>query len=320
MKRTLALMTLIILSLSITACTYFTKEDNKSSLFEKALDNTLDEKISYVKDLSDYDKIELNIDLTVSDVNIAVSNDRSLKYDQAANREELLASVDYKEKGDTLIITFKNDKKINIIAGSQTSKTEILIPEGVKVLYDTNLDVGDVTINAKNIDFTEITSNSNVGDISLLATKAQDQLSYISISSDVGDLAVNIDEGAKILDTVKLKSNTGKISTRFDGNYEAPIALTANIDVGDIKLDSPGNFEKQVEIDVKSSVGDVTISVPKEHQIELKPTLTEFTSSLDIKEIPFDKSKGEYTVKGDKSAFKIDLTVTVGDATLLYSK
>lgn len=320
MKRTLAIITIIFMSLSITACSYFTKENDDQSLFQNAFDNTLDEKISYSKDLSGYDKIELNMDLTVSDVKIDVSNDHQLKYDQAANRQELLATVEYKEKGDTLIITFVNDKKVNIIAGSQTSKTQVMIPEGVEVKLDTNLDVGDMTINAKDITFTEITSNSDVGDINLFATKSQDQLSYISISSDVGDLNVNVDKGAKTLETIKLETNTGRIKTSLDGNYEEAITLTAHIDVGDVKLESKGNFEKQVEIDVKSSVGDVTISVPKNHEMSVKPSITEFTSSLDLEDIPFEKSKGEYLLDGNKSIFKIDLTVTVGDATILYAK
>lgn len=316
MKRALAILTLVILSFSISACTYLTEGKNKIPFF----DNTLDKKVSFAKDLSDYDKIELNIDLTVSEVKLDVSSDHQLKFDQAANREELLATVEYKEKGDTLVVTYKNDKKINIIAGSQTSKTEILIPEGVEVLLDTNTDVGSITVNAKEILFTEITCDANVGDIDIYATKTQDQLSYINLSTDVGNLNVSLDKGAKKLETVELKSDTGGIKASLDGTYSQPLSLKARTDVGDIKLESKGDFEAQVDIDAKSSVGDVTISVPEKHEVKLKPTLTEFTSSLDIKDIPFNKSKGVYVIEGNKSIFKVDLTVTVGDATISYSK
>ncbi|GAB6106827.1 DUF4097 family beta strand repeat-containing protein [Fusibacter bizertensis] len=316
MKRTLTILTLVILSLSMSACTYLTKEENKIPFF----DNTLDKKVSFAKDLSDYDKIELNIDLTVSEVNLDVSSDHQLKFDQAANREELLATADYKEKGDTLIITFKNEKKLNIIAGTQTSKTEILIPEGIEVILDTNTDVGAVKINTKDILYTEITCNANVGDIDIYATKSQDQLSYINLSTDVGDLNVNLDKGAEKLETVELKSNTGGIKSSLKGTYSQPLALSARTDVGDINLKTSGDFEAQVEINAKSSVGDVTISVPENHEVKLKPTLTEFTSSLNIKDIPFNKSKGVYAIEGNKSNFEIDLTVTVGDATILYAK
>lgn len=315
MKKPILFATLILLSISLTACTYWTNDDDGFDL----LDSDLDESINFEKDLSSYDRIEINIDLTVSSVDVEAINGDTLKYEQKANREELLADFDFSDNGDTAVLTFKNDHGFKIASGTQNSEAFIQIPKGIEVVFISNLDVGDCELKLNDVDMVEIDASTNVGQIKIESNDDLEVLSYIKATSDVGDITLNLEGTLETLEDVNLSTNTGKISARFDGELSKALAIESKTDVGEITLNFGGKYKSQVTCKAESSVGDVRIYVPKNHAVELDANMTEFTTSLEISDIPFTKSKSTYKIDGDESLFKIDMTVSVGDATVKYS-
>ena len=316
MKKLLLTMTIIAAAISLSACTFWNNNEGEGF---SLLDNDMDETISFNEDLSDYKKLELNVDLSVSEVKIEATNGDTLKYTQKANKTELLAGLTKEENGDTIVLTFKNEKNPKLISGSQTSETVILVPEGVDVVIHSNGDVGDLNIDVDGLSVLEIDASTNVGDISLSGNQDQTKLNYVKTTSDVGDIHTVLNGDMNALEQIVANTDTGEIDISINGAFKSAIDVDAQSDVGDIRLDFDGNYDETVTIITSSSVGDVDLFVPRKHEIVLEAHTTEFTSSLEIDDIPFTKSKSIYNIEGDESTFNIDLSVTVGDATVKYS-
>ncbi len=316
MKRVLLTITIIAVAFSVSACTFWNKNDGEGFAF---LDNEMDESVSFNEDLSNYETLELNIDLSVSDVTIEATNGDTLKYSQKANKVELLADLTKEENGDKITLTFENEENPKLISGSQTSKTVILVPEGIEVVIHSNGDVGDLMIDLDSITVTEIDASTNVGDIDLTANQDQSKLSYIKTTSDVGDIRTTLNGDMNAIEQIIANTATGEIDINLNGSFESAMGVEAKSDVGDITLNFDGDYDEAVTIMAASSVGDMDLFVPRKHEIVLEAHTTEFTSKLEIDDMPFAKSKSIYTIEGDESKFSIDLTVTVGDAAVKYS-
>lgn len=315
MRKLLLTMTIIAVAISVSACTFWNNDGEGISL----LDNEMDESVSFNEDLSNYDKLELNVDLSVSEVTIEATNGDTLKYSQSANKKELLADLTKDQNGDTIVLTFKNEKNPKLISGTQTSKTIILIPEGIEVVISHDGDVGDLYLDLDQLNVLEIDANTNVGAIEVIGNQDQNQLSYLKATSNVGDIKTVLNGKMQALEQIVTNTNTGEIDISLDGTYESAIDLEAKSDVGDIRLEFEGNYEESVNVITTSSVGGLNLFVPRKYKIVLDADTTEFTSNLVIDDIPFTKSKSIYSIEGDAGVFNIDLKVNVGDATVKYS-
>ena len=281
-------------------------------------DTKMDESVHYDKSVKGFSQIDLEMDITVSEVEIISTNGTDIVFDQEANLKELLATVKYEEQGDTLKVIFSNKDSYKLKAQSQNSKITIKVPEEIKLKIDSNLNVGDYKIDANKLELTEVNLETNVGDTTLSSNADQSSLSYIKMSSDVGDLFLDI-ENAESLDTVKLDTNTGEIRSYFDGNYEQRLELVADTDVGDMQLSFKGDFKEPVNLDLDANVGDVKLELPKGHAMVFDIKAPEFTSSLDWANIDYSKSRDQYKVDGDESQFNIKINLNVGDGKFSYS-
>lgn len=316
MKKLLLTMTVIAVAITVSACTFWNKNDGEGF---SLLDNELDESVNFNEDLSNYKKLELNVDLSVSEVKIEATNGDTLKYAQKANKIELLANLTKEENGDTIVLTFKNEKNPKLISGSQTSETTILIPEGIEVVIHSDGDVGDLSIDLDSITVLEIDATTNVGEINLNGNQDQSKLSYIKTTSDVGDIHTLLNGEMNALEQIVANTATGEIEIKINGEFERVMEVDVKSSVGDISLDFDGNYDESVSVIATTNVGDIDLFVPRAHEIVLDADTAEFTSKLEIDDMPFTKSKSIYTIEGDKSPFNIDLTVNVGDATIKYS-
>ncbi len=302
------------LALSLTACSLINNGEQPFTVF----DTKMDESVHYDRSVKGFSQIELEMDITVSDVEIISTNGTDIVFDQEANLKELLATAEYEAHGDTLKVIYSNKDSYKLKAQSQNSKIIIKVPEEIKLKIDSNLNVGDYKIDANKLELTEVNLETNVGDTALSSNVDQSSLSYIKMSSDVGDLFLEI-ENAEALDTVKLDTNTGEIKSSFEGNYDQRLELVADTDVGDMQLSFKGAFKEVVNLDLDANVGDVKLELPKGHEMAFEIKAPEFTSSLDWANIDYSKSRDQYKVEGDKSQFNIKLNLNVGDGKFSYS-
>lgn len=316
MKKSLMLLMVVVVSLAFTACTYWTPTEKSGAFF----DTEMKETVSFEESLSGYDRLEITVDLTVSGVEVASVEGKSLKYEQKANKEPLLASMKKSDRGNTLILTFKNETNPNLLTGTQNSETKIWIPSDVEVVWVSNVDVGDLKFDMTHLNMIEVDAETNVGKIDVHANEDFDNLTYLRLQSDVGDVRISVDGVQEALEKMDLSTNTGSVSMTLDGEMKHALEVTAKADVGSVSLKFRGDYEKPVDCSARASVGDVEIAFPKKHEVSLEAKTSEFTSKLNYGDIPFVKSQNLYKLDGGEAVFKIDLEVSIGDATLSYSK
>ncbi|HAS73075.1 MAG TPA: hypothetical protein DCS67_02905 [Clostridiales bacterium UBA8960] len=316
MKKKLLLMLMIVLSVSVTACTYWTPTEKNGAFF----DTEMNEKVNYEQRLSGYDRVEIIVDLTVSSVKVDVIEGDTLKYEQKANKEALLAGMNKREKGNTLILTFKNDTNPNLLTGTQNSETRIWVPSGVEVIWQSNVNVGDLDFNMNRLDVVEVDAVSNVGKMKLSAKDDFDRLTYVKLKTNVGEIAMDIKGELDVLEKVDLSTNTGSVIMSLDGVLKQSLVLDAKADVGSVDLNFKGNYERSVKCTANASVGDVKVLFPKNHEVALDAKTSEFTSKLIMDDVPFSKSQSIYRLDGDGAMFTLEVSVSIGDATIGYSK
>lgn len=316
MKKSMLLVMMVMLAMAVTACTYWTPTEKNGAFF----DTEMKETVSFEESLSGYDRVEISVDLTVSRVSVAAVEGKTLKYEQKANKEELLAGMKKSERGKTLVLKFKNETNPKLLTGTQNSETKIWIPSGVEVVWLSNVDVGDLDFDMTHLNMVEVDAETNVGKIDVHAKEDYEALSYVKLQSDVGEVRVSIDGELKSLEKVDLSTNTGSVAMSLDGTMRHALVVNGKSDVGTVSLKFKGDYDKPVKCSARSSVGDVEVAFPKKHEVALEAKTSEFTSKLNYGDIPFVKSQNVYKLDGAGATFTIDLQVSIGDATLSYSK
>lgn len=316
MKRHIMVTLILLMMFTISGCKLIEDTGEKISQF----DADMDKNVNFSQSLSDFKVLELHVNLSVSELNIKVSNDDVLSYTQKANREELLAKQTVDEIGDTIKITYENDDKVKILSGSQKSEATITIPKDTKLTIVSNIDVGDINIDLDGLESVELDISTNVGEIDVKTDDTQPSLTYIKTQSDVGEVNMVFGGDTEQLETVLMSANTGKVSLTLKGEVKSTLEIDAKADVGDVVVSLSGFHEEEVNLKAQADVGDVTIQVPKDHEVKVDASTSEFTSNFEIEDMAFTKSKNLYEVKGDLALISIDLNISVGDARLKYSK
>ena len=314
MKKGLMVILVVIVSMAFTACTFWTPTEKSAAIF----DAELDEHAYYEVEVDRGESVEVIVDLTVSSIEVLASKDKKMIYDQKANRDVLLATMDQKKSGKTHVITFKNETNPNLLTGTQNSEAKIWIPEGVDVVFRSNLDVGDIDVKTDQVALKELDLSTNVGKIIVHETREASDLTFIQLKSDVGDINLTLDGKLKALDEILVNTKTGAIDMNIGGTFESELKVDAGTDVGDIEVAFIGTFKEPVDLTLKSSVGDLEVTLPKGHAVELEADVPEFTSKLVMDDIAYTKSRNVYTIEGDDAVFKVKVTVSVGDATFKY--
>lgn len=316
MKKYYKIVLGLILVLFFTGCSNGIQFGDKD-FFKDALPD-MKEQVEYKEDLGKYDKLVLEVDLTVSGVKISSSDSDELIYQQIANRKDLLAEMEVSEKSKTITLTFKNDPDRKINVGTQNSQTEIFIPETLLTDLQVNLNVGDLSIKGEQLSFENIRSNLDVGALDITLSDDHDQLEEIELSSNVGDIVLEMNGNFPNLHTLETLTDVGSNSVTLDGDYGEKLSIKGESHVGELTYEFIGDFDKDIKAVLTSNTGELNLKLPKNSPVELTTESNEFTSNVDIK---FD----DYTVKNDTYLFNtstkggnisIKASVNIGDLTV----
>lgn len=316
MKRYYTVAIGLIIVLLFTGCTNNIKFGEKS-LFEDASPD-MKEQVEYRENLGKYDKLVLEIDLTVSGVKISSSDSDELIYMQIANRKDLLAEMQISEKGKTVTLTFSNDPNRKINVGTQNSQTEIFLPESLLTDLMVTLNVGDLSIKGDSLNFEKIESKLNVGKSSIVIPGIHDQLGIIMLSGNVGDMNLKLNGDFPNLNTLETLTDVGSNSVTLDGSYGDTLSIKSETHVGELTYELIGDFKKDIHAVLTSNTGGLNLKLPKTSPVELTAESNKFTSKIDIK-------LDDYTIRNDAYLFNtsasggkiwVKASVNIGDLTV----
>lgn len=326
MKRIYIAIISVIFAFTLTGCNYFgVKISNEIS------NSALDEKFSFEENLEGFERVELDIDIEVSDINITKSDNSKFSLEQKANHAELLVIPSVDKNGNSITIKLRS-KKTNL--NNKNSRIVISLPVDLVYTINSRVAVGEQRLIADDLKWEEINVTSNVGDISFEISENQDELSNVRLKSDVGAIKLVIKNGAKSLEKIMLSSNVGdlnltlsgdysnldnvatksgvgKISSSMDGSFDEALSLESSSDVGDIVLRLNGEYKESSKAKIKSGTGKVDLTVNKNQCYELSATENEFVSKIKANNIALNQiKKGLYRINGDSSS-KINMRVEV---------
>ncbi len=311
MKKILTPLCLIaLLSVLFTGCTYVDP-------FEKVdvFSNEMNEEVTYNQDLTPFETLVLEIDLTVSGVSIVRSEDSELIFAQKANRKELLADKQMKTSGKQMTLSFKNEPIKTMLSGSQNSVVEIKVPTHVTIKLDASINVGDLSITGEGLTLSEIQTKLNVGGQSIQLSGNQKDLSRIKLKNDVGDIRLILGGTYAILEAIETSSNVGSVIVDISGDFEHALETKADSNVGDLSFAFKGHFTEPVTGKFSASTGQVRLALPKDSPTVLETKTNEFTSNVSIKSHTFEVDGKKYSLNPSSKGvpFKLTASVNIGD-------
>lgn len=323
MKRLVAIISISLLAYILSGCTYWTMSVGNSEPERVAETNETmdDKKYDYNLDVSNYEKIVLNLDIDVSDVTLKQTDTSQFKLNQRANSSELFVVPSKSENGKTLTLSFKSPDSHKLLSlNTKNSDITIELPEQLIYSVNTSLDVGKFNLK-QDILLTVLEVSTDVGDIDVSLSTSQDNLQSVNLSSDVGKIDFSIEDGSTALKSVQLASNvgdiimkldgsfpsltkienntsTGKITSKLGGDYGQKIDSTITSDVGKIALDLTGDYKTQSKLITSSSTGGIQISINSDLPIKLDAQEEEFVSKIKLNSIESSHIDDLYYLNG----------------------
>lgn len=286
MKHSKMILSLALGAFLLTGCSLNTKSDGLNSLFEETVDSKLSFEKKYEENLKDYEYLELEIDMEVTDLTLVSTKDSQFMFDQKANKEELLATYEFKSDDKKAKIILKNKSKLAFNIPIKNSKVTLTVPEHLLIQMNSTLNVGDVKIEDANTRFETLESQVDVGN-QTITLEDNEALKSLSIKSDVGDHTLTLKGLYQSLSTLSALTNVGDVTFNLDGELKESLTLIQESNVGDVKGDLRGTF-KSVQYDLSTDTGNISLGLPKNLSLALNLEQNEYTTDVEMKGITYE--------------------------------
>lgn len=286
MKYSKWILSLALGSFLLTGCSLNANSNGLKSLVEENVEASLDFEKKYEESLKDYEYLELEIDMEVSDLTIVATKDTQFTFDQKANKEELLASYEFKTDGDTAKITLKNKSKLAFNAPIKNSKATLTVPEHLLISLTSSINVGDIKIEDANTHFQVLESKVDVGN-QTVTLEDNGALGTIAVTSDVGDLTLTLKGLYESLSAITATTNVGDVAIHLNGELQESLTLIQESNVGDVLGDLRGTF-KTLRYDLSTDTGNISLGLPKDLPVALNLDQNEFTTDVEMNGIAYE--------------------------------
>ncbi|MBF4691654.1 DUF4097 family beta strand repeat-containing protein [Fusibacter ferrireducens] len=330
MKRISSILLIGLFAYILSGCTYWTMNTNESQR-EVSVNETIDkEEYIYTDDFSDYKKIDLNLNIDVSDVTIKKVNNQTFTLTQHANKTKLFVIPTSTPDGDTLHLSFDSPKHQTHF-NTLNSKIVIELPESFLYNIHSNVDVGKFELNSDTLHFEKLDVSSDVGDINIILASEQDELKYVDLSSDVGKVNLELQNDAAKLDAISLSSdvgdlllktsgayptlqevevngNTGKVTLSMNGNYDNAFTLDANSDIGQVKLDLKGDYAENTKLRCTTSTGGLKLKLDENLKVKLIAEKEDFISKIKFQNVNYTAQEDCFFINNANSD-QFDMTI-----------
>lgn len=198
--------------------------------------------ISQTKQLSDFDKVDIDVDLDYIDIIKSDENKLELNYNEKINK------VEYKIKDNNLIITQPKNNNVGVhfnmvgFNNQNSNYLKLYVSDNTKLKYlkinAQDLDIKINSINSENTDIQSFSGNISIDDLSS---------SSIDIAMNDGDLKLN---NSTVSANLTFKNDHGDINIS-NSNFNHFIS---NLGDGDFKI-SNSNSKKT---EIKNSHGNIS--------------------------------------------------------------
>ncbi|GAU78726.1 DUF4097 family beta strand repeat-containing protein [Fusibacter sp. 3D3] len=330
MKRIQSILLIGLFAYILSGCTYWTMSTSESPRVEASTETIEKNEYVYTDDLAAYKKVELHLNIDVSDVIIQKGDNSIFTLTQHANREKIFVVPTSTPSGDTLILSFDSPSQ-QMIFNSLNSDIVIELPESILYSIDSTVDVGKFNLSTDSLQFEALIASTDVGDITVALDSEQANLKNIELNSDVGKINLKLPQNASSLETIVLNSDvgdlsmamsgdfpsieqlqisgdTGKIKLSLDGVYKNAFSLDASSDIGEVKLDLAGQYADDTHVKCITSTGGVKLKIDENLKVKLIAKEDEFVSKIKFNNVAYT-AENDYFFINNATSTLFNLTI-----------
>lgn len=282
MKRIKSILIIGLFAYILSGCTYWTMNTSESQRVESSNETIEKEEYVYTDDLSAYKKVELNLNIDVSDIIIKKVSDQTFTLTQHANQKKIFVIPTSNSDGDTLHLAFDSPEH-QMTFNSFNSKIVIELPESILYSINSTVDVGKFELNSDAIHFENLQVTSDVGDIDITLNSEQTELKNIELTSDVGKVNLKLQKDAFNLESISLNSDVGDLTLSTSGNYPSLQEMNVSGDTGKVILSMNGTYKNAFKLNVDSDIGQVKIDLEGQYTENTKIKCNTSTGGLKLK-------------------------------------
>lgn len=261
-------------------------------------------------DLEDADSVDVELDMSSGEMNVAGGADKLLnagfKYNIAAWKPEIEYGITggegkLKVKQPILKSTFG---PLGPVGPDTRNEWDMRLKDDVPMDLSITTSSGECDFNMGSSMLKTLDIEVSSGSVDAALSGSQPLLKNLEMDISSGALSLDLSGEYPSLSRVVMESSSGSVDVELAGNYSALRLVDVSVSSGNVFLDITGNLNRDLQIDMTASSGKITLHLPRDVGVYAYVQ----TSSGSIKASDFTL-EGDYYV--NDAYGKSDVTVNV---------
>lgn len=193
-------------------------------------------------DLGDADSVDVELDMSSGEMNIAGGADELLnadfRYNVAAWKPEIKYNV---RGGHGKLIVRQPGVRGGIIGGNVRNEWDLRLNDDVAMNLNIDLSSGDCYLNL-----------------------GSSSLKTLDIDTSSGDVKANLVGDQPSLKEIEMDGSSGDIDAYLAGNYSSLSHVKIDTSSGDAFVDLAGTWNRDTQVEMDASSGDITLRLPRD--------------------------------------------------------
>ena len=218
-------------------------------------------------DLEDADSVEVELDMSSGEMNVAGGADKLLnaefKYNIAAWKPEIEYSVTggkgkLKVHQPTLKSTF------GPVGLDARNEWDLRLKDDVPMDLSIAMSSGECDFNMDSSMLKTLDIESSSGSFDAALFGSQSLLENVEMDISSGASSLDLSGEYPSLSEMVIESSSGSVDVELTGNYSALRLVDIDVSSGNAFLDITGNLNSDLQIDMTASSGNVILSLPRD--------------------------------------------------------
>jgi hypothetical protein len=216
-------------------------------------------------DLGDADSVDVELDMSSGEMNIAGGADELLnadfRYNVAAWKPEIKYNV---RGGQGKLIVRQPGVRGGIIGGNVRNEWDLRLNDDVAMNLNIDLSSGDCYLNLGSSSLKTLDIDTSSGDVKANLVGDQPSLKEIEMDGSSGDISLDLSGDYPSLSTMEIESSSGDIDAYLAGNYSSLSHVKIDTSSGDAFVDLAGTWNRNAQVEMDASSGDITLRLPRD--------------------------------------------------------
>lgn len=241
-------------------------------------------------DLGEADSVDVKLDMSSGEMNIAGGADKLLDaeftYNVAAWKPEIEYNV-IRGKGKLIV---RKPPSVSTVGPNARNEWDLRLKEDVPMDLIIDMSSGNCNFNMDSSLLKTLDIGASSGDIDANLFGNQSLLKEVEIDVSSGAVSLDLSGDYPSLSAMAIKSSSGNVDADLSGNYSSLRRVDIDLSSGDAFVDLTGTWNSDAQVEMDASSGQITLRLPRDVGIYVDAR----TSSGDIKASGFRLEGSDY--------------------------